>query len=207
MGLPSAAGGLANSRQLIRALLPLPPLRDSADVPLHAGDMAIICLTGTPGSGKTTVGEAIASGAAAGAHVQVDFFRKMVRAGYASPHHWDDEVARQYDLARRAAAATALLYAGAGFTVVIDDIIPMEVVEDWRALLAGEEPVFVLLDPPLDVALERNDLRAVWTVDPEVVRDLHKSLGRARGRPDWVVVDNQYRSPEEVADQVLETTA
>ena len=44
--------------------------------------MTVVCLTGAPGSGKTTVGQAIAARAVAGVHIQVDFFRKMVRAGY-----------------------------------------------------------------------------------------------------------------------------
>lgn len=165
--------------------------------------MTVICLTGAPGSGKSTVGQAIAARAVAGVHIQVDFYRKMVRAGYASPHHWDGEVERQYDLARRAAAATANIYAGAGFTVVVDDIIPLEVVPAWRALLAGEDVRFVLLAPPVEVALERNDRRAVWTVDPALVADLHRSLGRARGHPDWMTIDNADAPAEAVADRIL----
>ena len=99
--------------------------------------MTVICLTGAPGAGKSTIGSLLAERGAAGVHVQVDFFRKQVRAGYASPHHWDDEVERQYHLARRAAAATVRIYAEAGFVVVVDDIIPIEVVPAWQDLLAG----------------------------------------------------------------------
>lgn len=163
----------------------------------------IVCVTGAPGAGKSTVGAAIASRASAGAHVQVDFFRKMVRAGYASPHHWNAEVERQYDLARRAAAATAATYSDAGFTVVVDDIVPLEVVPQWRALLGDRLGLLVLLHPPLDVALARNEDRAVWTVDPQVLRDLHRNLGRAAGSADWVVIDSALVPAEEAADRIL----
>lgn len=166
-----------------------------------------MCVTGAPGAGKTTVGAAIASRAPSGAHIQVDLFRKMVRSGYASPHHWSAEVERQYDLARRAAAATALTYARGGFTVVIDDIIPREVVPQWRALLEGQCSGFVLLNPPVDVALARNQARSVWTVDPQVVRDLHATLSRVADSADWLVVDTSVASPEEAADRVLAVLA
>lgn len=167
--------------------------------------MALICLTGTPGSGKTTVAEAITSRVPEGVHVPVDFFRKMVRAGYASPHHWNAEVERQYDLARRSAAATADIYARAGFTVVVDDVIPVEVVPQWKVLLAEHSPRFVLLQPTLEIALERNESRSVWTVDPQIVRDLHRSLSRAEASADWITVDNSDSPAEEVAAQILAT--
>lgn len=169
--------------------------------------MSVICLTGAPGAGKTTVAEALASRVPAGVHVPVDFFRKMVRAGYASPHHWSAEVERQYDLARRAAAATALTYATAGFVVVIDDIAPVGVVPIWRELLPGVELRFVLLDPGLDVALERNRARAVWTVDEGVLRDLHQLLSAARSDHDWIVIDNTDLAPAAAADRILAALA
>ena len=165
--------------------------------------MTVICLTGAPGAGKSTIGSLLAERGAAGVHVQVDFFRKQVRAGYASPHHWDDEVERQYHLARRAAAATVRIYAEVGFVVVVDDIIPIEVVPAWQDLLAGLDPLFVLLAPPLEVALDRNRARSVWTVDPAIVRSLHESLARAADRPGWLVLDTAQLDLEAAVDLIL----
>jgi len=51
----------------------------------------VIVLTGAPASGKSTVAESLASRLEHAAHIQVDFLRKMVKGGYASPHHWSDE--------------------------------------------------------------------------------------------------------------------
>ena len=45
----------------------------------------VIVLTGAPASGKSTVAERLASCLDRAAHIQVDFFRKIVKGGYASP--------------------------------------------------------------------------------------------------------------------------
>ena len=65
---------------------------------------SIILLTGTPGAGKSTIAEALSRTFAQSAHVPVDFFRKLIKSGYASPHYWNEEVERQYRLARKSAA-------------------------------------------------------------------------------------------------------
>ena len=114
--------------------------------------MKAVLITGAPGSGKSTVSEALARRFERGAHVPVDFFRKMVKGGYASPHRWDEEVERQYRVARSSAAQTALNLAGAGFVPVIDDIIAPPWVAEWTSALPDMECVFVLLRPPLSVA-------------------------------------------------------
>jgi chloramphenicol 3-O-phosphotransferase len=134
----------------------------------------LIIITGTPGSGKTTIGNAFAEASPFGVHIQVDFFRKLVKGGYASPHHWDQEVERQYTLARKASAETAKLFLSAGFDVVLDDIVPPNVVSIWQDLLEPFEPNFVLLEPPLEVALQRNRERTCWTVDEQVLIGLHE---------------------------------
>ena len=43
--------------------------------------MKAVLITGAPGSGKSTVSEALAVRLERGAHVPVDFFRKMVKGG------------------------------------------------------------------------------------------------------------------------------
>src|SRR5215831_18625056 len=66
-------------------------------------------------------------------HVPVDFFRKMIKGGYASPHHWSDEVDKQYRIARASAAQTARNLAAGGFIPILDDIVPAAWVDEWRA--------------------------------------------------------------------------
>ena len=159
-------------------------------------------ITGAPGTGKSTVSEALAGRFERGAHVPVDFFRKMVKGGYASPHHWNDEVARQYQVARASAAQTATNLAEAGFTPVIDDIVAPAWVEEWTAAMRGVQCVFVLLRPPIGVALARNKERSVWTVDETILRNLYQMFEQDY-TSGWLIIDTSTCTPEEAADQIL----
>src|SRR6476661_7668556 len=166
--------------------------------------MAIIIITGAPGSGKTTVAEALSMRLERSAHIPVDFFRKIIKAGYASPHHWSDEVDRQYRLARKNAASTARNIADAGFTVIIDDIVPRHWAAEWRENLRGFDLRFVLLQPQLSKAKERNLARDIWTVDEQIIEDLHSRLAEDNTpEAGWLVVDNTNQTVEETVNAIL----
>jgi predicted kinase len=161
----------------------------------------VIVLTGAPGSGKSTVAGLLAARLDRAAHVPVDFFRKMIKGGYASPHHWSDEVDRQYRIARASAAQTAHNLAAGGFIPILDDIVPAAWVDEWRAALTGLDCRFVALRPRLDVALRRNRERSIWTVDESVLAELHAML-EGPHTDGWLVVDNSEGSPDETATAV-----
>jgi len=109
----------------------------------------VIVLTGAPASGKSTVAESLASRLEHAAHIQVDFLRKMVKGGYASPHHWSDEVDRQYRIARTSAAQTARNLVAGGFIPILDDIVPAAWVDEWRREPDELDCRFVVLRPRL----------------------------------------------------------
>lgn len=108
---------------------------------------------------------------------------------------WTAETGRQFDLARRAAAETARVYAGAGFAVAIDDVLSPDAAE--RAFLrplSGLTVHKILLAPRLDVALARNAARHGKAFSPslleETIRRLHGALDPAEFRAaGWAVLD------------------
>ncbi len=165
----------------------------------------IILLTGPPGAGKSTIAEALSQTFSLSAHVPVDFLRKMIKAGYASPHRWNEEVEKQYRLARKNAALTAKNIALEGFTVIIDDIVRQKWVEEWKDDLEGFSLHLVLLLPSLEVAKQRNCTREVWTVEEEVIISLHELLAAENTKEHgWLVIDNSLLTIQETVEAIRE---
>jgi hypothetical protein len=62
----------------------------------------------------------------------------------------------------------------------------------------------VLLSPPLQVAIWRNAARSVWTVDPQVLADVHAMLGRNSRDARWNTLDNAMLTVRESARFIVE---
>ena len=103
--------------------------------------------------------------------------------------YWNDEVDRQYRIARTSAAQTARNLAEAGFLPILDDIVPPAWVDEWRRELDGLDCRFVVLCPRLDVAQRRDRERAIWSVDETLLAELHAMLEGPHTKG-WLVVDN-----------------
>ena len=123
-----------------------------------------------------------------------------------------EETARQFRLARSAAAQVAATYSDAGFAVVIDDVIHHADAEiGYLAPLTPRTVHKILLQPALEVALARNATRTNKGFDTSVLADAirgnHRSLGEQntadRG---WIVIDNGSLSVEETVDAILDST-
>lgn len=167
-------------------------------------DMQIFLITGTPGAGKTSVSEVLCRRLSPSAHLQVDFFRKLIKGGYASPRNWNTEVERQYTLARKNAAQTAKNIAKAGFTVVVDDIVRQKWVREWRQYFKDFNLRLILLNPKLNMAKKRNLKRRVWTVGEGIVENLHDLLKKEnRQENGWQIIDNTHLSIEETVDMII----
>ncbi|MER3481797.1 MAG: phosphotransferase [Meiothermus sp.] len=170
----------------------------------------VFFLTGTPGSGKSSVARALLQRFPFGLHISVDDLRERVVSGIAHPvPTWTEETSRQFRLARRAAAWEARLYATHGFAVTIDDVIGRDEVsklkkEFLRGLLVHK----VLLRPSLETTLQRNATRTGKDFDTSVldstIRHLYESTD-----PDefavagWLVLDSGGMSLEETVEVIL----
>jgi cytidylate kinase len=175
---------------------------------LQAGVLWLI--SGVPGSGKTSVADALARRYPKGVHLPMDDLRQLVVSGLASPLNWTDETALQFSIARRNAARLALDYIANGFTVVMDDVIKEADLGQLLPHLGGVVPRKVLLSPSIFVVHRRNAQRTNKTFDTKVLEPIatrmHGEL--VAGCPPaagWFVLDTSTISIEDTVDRILTT--
>ena len=170
----------------------------------------IFLLTGTPGSGKSSVARALLQRFEFGLHLPVDDLREFVVSGIAHPiPTLTEETGRQFRLARESAAMTAKLYATNGFAVVIDDVISSDDVSSMFEPALNEFDFHkILLQPRLEVALERNRTRTNKNFDPsfleEPIRQIHAWMSAQELPKDWLRIDSSQLNLEQTVDAILE---
>ena len=156
----------------------------------------IFLISGTPGSGKSSVSRALLAHFEFGLHLPIDDLREFVVSGIAHPIHPTAETTRQFRLARACAVQTAKIYATAGFAVVIDDVIfPHDAAKLEQEFLSGFNVHKMMLRPKLEVALFRNASRENKTFDTAilepVITDLYANLKAEEFQnAGWTVLDS-----------------
>jgi len=175
---------------------------------LTEAESPVFVITGQLSAGKSTVARTLLDRFPLGYHIDVDGIREMVSSGLASPLEWTDETSRQFELAVRASAALARVYADAGFAVAIEGGIDPELVE--AALTEHglrDRMVGVVLHPRLEAALERNRSRQTKDFDTSVLegvmRQIDSDVARDAARPGWHEIDNSDESIESTVQRVL----
>ncbi|WP_188188720.1 AAA family ATPase [Nonomuraea sp. SYSU D8015] len=162
-----------------------------------------VLITGISASGKSTVAQALAERLPRAAHVRGDAFRRMVVSGRAdmAPEKAEEAV-RQLHLRYRIAATAADLYADAGFTAIVQDVVlgaDLELFTTWLRT----RPLHVVVLAPDAATVERREREraktgyADWTVArlDEVLRLETPRIGL------WL--DTSRQTPEETVDEVI----
>ena len=123
--------------------------------------MSIILITGIQAAGKSTIAQALAETFPNSVHVRGDLYRKMIVNGRAEmgpavpPPGALEQLRLRYELA----AETADRYADAGFTVVLQDIILGDFLQDVVNHIRTRPLSVVVLAPSAQAVVERDTER------------------------------------------------
>ena len=121
----------------------------------------LFVITGAMAAGKSTVAENLARRLDRSVHLRGDIFRKMIVNGAASMGpDLTPEASRQLALRHRLACEVAETYLEAGFSVVYQDILVGQALEEVAGRLSHRSPAIVVLIPKVEILAQRDRDRA-----------------------------------------------
>ena len=141
-------------------------------------DPRLLVVTGPPGSGKSTVTEALVERWEPSVLVEGDAFFAFLRRGSIAP--WLPESHAQNDTTTRAAAAAAGALAAAGMVVVDDAVIGPWCRPTFAERTGLDALDYVVLLPPVETCLRRVSSRTGHGfTDLDATRHMHDDFVRA----------------------------
>lgn len=165
---------------------------------------ACLVITGAPGAGKSTVSGLVARALSRSALIDAYFVSRLVASGYVWPlGEPAEEAARQVKLLNSNLCALATNFVAAGFTPVLDLVLPDEGHLDTFRGALGDRLLLVVLDPGAVVCRRRNQGRA-----PEEqfffdgYDDLRASMRQGFGDVGWWF-DTAELSPQQTAQRIV----
>lgn len=164
-----------------------------------------LIVTGMPAAGKSTVTRLVASALDRAARVDGDdVVRMIISGGVWALGEPADEAARQVDLCNRNVCSLARNFVAAGFTAVIDWVIPdRRQLDLYRELLDPLPTSLVVLAPGSDACRARNrdrDLQQRWEFTGYEAMDA--SMRREFGDHGWWL-DSSGLTAEETATMII----
>jgi predicted kinase len=167
----------------------------------------LLLLTGSPGSGKTTVAPLVADRHEQTVCLDLDWFFAKLRRGAIEP--WREEAHRQNRTVLHAAAEACTTFAADGYICVAEGILYPFMLDLFVAAASGRGVAlhYAVLRAPVDVVQQRVVDRRVEPqhfgalADAAVVEDLWAQFER-QGVEERHRVDAGRRGPDEVAEEI-----
>lgn len=202
-GEPSAADSSQGPRPETR--LPTAGHADTMAGVIAAETPDCLIVTGMPGAGKSTMSRLVGERLPRSARLGGDELNGMIVRGFV----WAlgepaDEAARQVELLHRNLCALANNFADAGFTPLIDAMVPSrEKLGFLLDLLADRRVLLVVLAPGIEVCRFRNTIRDPRErFDFDGYEELDAAMRREFGDVGWWF-DTADLTPEETADRIV----
>lgn len=167
---------------------------------------SIVVITGIQAAGKSTVANLLARRFARGVHVEADVLHRMIVSGNVAveePGEPRGAAAAQLRLRLHQACLLGRSFVGAGFTVVLDEIV---IGERWAQLqdeLRGVPFSLVVLAPQAEVAIVRDAERAKRTRGADWAHYLDHAL-RATMADKGLWIDTSAQTPQETVEAILQ---
>jgi len=146
---------------------------------------AVVVITGVVASGKSTVAQELAEHLPRTVHVRGSLFRRMIVSGREEilpPPDETPEAVAQLRLRHRLSAPVADIYAEAGWTAVVQDVILGKELAEYVATVRTRPLYVVVLAPRPETVVEREEQQektgyGLWTVE-ELDRALREDTPR-----------------------------
>ena len=170
----------------------------------------IILISGSPGTGKTSVSQILSEQSASDRAVliHVDDFWQCICKGYVYP--WLENAGIQNDAVIEAVAASAKIFAENGYEVYVEGTIGPWYLEPWEKMAEGGIDVrYVILRPDEDAAVSRAAARRQrehFPLGVDIIRGVWRSFNNL-GRYESHVVDTTGQTVDESAAVVQKRLA
>lgn len=159
--------------------------------------MAITIISGTPGSGKTSLARLLSAGESRGVHIESDMFFRFLA------HRVDPSLPgadNQNSAVVRAYVAAALEYSAGEYEVYLDGVIGPWLLPLITSMASGIQ--YVLLHSPLEVVLARTQARTSQSsATPDVVIRMHEQFSNIPDSFLKYVIHTDGKSIEQVANE------